>query len=256
MAKIKAIILNKEEMMKKFLVLVSALMALASSALMAEKASTTLPLIAAPMAVDGSVAKWKSAGIAPVVINKMSQVAIGGPYWLNQSAVVYVAFSTKGINMTAVVKSPKGLKNNKTDGNIYDGNAVEIFMGFDNSDPSRELYTETDYQVGFSTGEYSKANKKYTVKPSVWCFNLQKPVEGAKIKTIPAEGGYIIDAFIPADFFPGYDARDGGEIGFDIGIDDIGDKGVARKVQMTWSGDKDGWKIPKGWGKAVIKKAK
>ena len=245
--------------MKKFMVFVLALMVLASAAVMAEKASTTLTLLPAPLAVDGSVAKWKSAGIAPIVINKASQVAIGGPYWLKadvQSAQVYVAISAKGINLTAVVKSPKGLKNNKADGNIYDGNAVEIFMGFDNSDPGRELYTETDYQVGFSTGEYSKANKKYSVKPSVWCFNLQKPVEGAKIITKPAEGGYIIDAFIPADFFPGYDARDGGEIGFDIGIDDIGDKGVARKIQLTWSGDKDGWKIPKGWGKAVIKKAK
>ncbi len=245
--------------MKKFMVFVLALLVLASAAVMAEKASTTLTLLAAPMAVDGSVSKWKSAGIAPIVINKMSQVAIGGPYWMHadvQSAQVYVAFSAKGVNLTAVVKSPKGLKNKNADGNIYDGNAVEIFMGFDNSDPGRELYTETDYQVGFSTGDYSKANKKYTVKPSVWCFNLQKPVEGAKIITKPAEGGYIIDAFIPADFFPGYDARDGGEIGFDIGIDDIGDKGVARKVQLTWSGDKDGWKIPKGWGKAIIKKAK
>jgi hypothetical protein len=37
-----------------------------------------------------------------------------------------------------------------------------------------------------------------------------------------------------------------------VGIDDVG-KGMLRQVQMTWTGDKDGWQFPKGWGKAVIK---
>jgi hypothetical protein len=244
-------------MMKKFLVFVLALMVLASAAILAEKPSTTIALINAPMKVDGSAAKWKKAGIAPIAIDRASQVAIGNIYWLKaekESALIYVAFSPKGINLTAVVKSPKGLKNNNVDGNIYNGNGIELFIGFDNSDPSRQLYTETDYQIGFSTGDYSKANGKYETKPSIWCYNLQKPVEGAKIVTKAEKGGYILDAFVPAEFLPGYDVRDGAEIGFDVGVDEVGDKGMLRKIQMTWSGDKDGWKVPSGWGKATIKK--
>jgi hypothetical protein len=244
-------------MMKKFLAFVSVLMVLVSAAAMAERASTTIRLLASPMKVDGSIAKWKSAGIAPIAIDKASQVAIGNIYWLKaqkESALIYVAFSPKGINLTAVVKSPKGLKNNNVDGNIYNGNGVELFVGFDDSDPSRQLYTETDYQVGFSTGDYLKAKRKYETKPSIWCYNLQKPVEGGKIVTKEEKGGYILDAFVPADFLPGYDVRDGAEIGFDIGVDDVGDRGLLRKIQMTWSGDKDGWKVPSGWGKATIKK--
>ncbi len=242
--------------MKKAIVFVSVLAVLFSVSVFAAKPSATLPVITGAMTVDGSLADWKACGIKPILINTKDQVAIGVPYWLGaekQSAEVYVAFSGTTLYMAAKVTSPKGLKNNKTDGNIYDGNGIELFIGFDNSDPGREMYTETDYQFGFSTGDYSKANKKYAVKPSVFCFNLAKTVAGAKIVTKPVEGGYIIEASIPAAFLAGWDAKDGGEIGFDIGVDDIGEKGLGRKIQMTWSGDKDGYKNPKGWGKAVLK---
>jgi hypothetical protein len=242
--------------MKKAAIFTMAAVLLASVLVYAEKATTVLPVITKAMTIDGSLADWKACGIKPIMINTAKQVAIGVPYWSGaekQSGEVYVAFTKDTMFMAAKIMSPKGLKNNKTDGNIYDGNAVEIFLGFDNSDPGREMYTETDYQIGFATGDYSKANKKYAVKPSVWCFNMQKTVEGAKIVTKPAEGGYIIEASIPAAFFSGWDIKDGMEMSFDIGIDDIGEKGLGRKVQMTWSGDKDGWKIPKGWGKANLK---
>lgn len=242
--------------MRKAVALAAALAVLFSVPAFAAKPVVSLPVITGEMAIDGSLADWKACGIKPVSINTKAQVAIGGLNWLGaekQSGEVYVAFSAKAVYLAAKVMSVKGLKNNKADGNIYDGNAIELFVGFDNSDPGREMYTETDYQIGFATGEYSKANKKYSVKPSVWCFNMTKAVEGAKIVSKPVEGGYIIEASVPASFLAGYDVKDGGEISFDIGIDDIGEKGVARKVQMTWSGDKDGWKIPKGWGKATLK---
>jgi hypothetical protein len=242
--------------MKKAAAIASVLAVLFSVSAFAGKPSVQIPFITGAMTIDGSLADWKACGIKPIAIDTKAQVAIGVPYWLGaekQSAEVYVAFSSTTLYVAAKVMSVKGLKNNKTDGNIYDGNAIELFIGFDNSDPGRELYTETDYQFGFSTGDYSKANKKYAVKPSVYCFNMTKPVAGAKIVSKPIEGGYIIEASIPASFLAGWDVKDGGEIGFDIGIDDIGDKGLARKVQMTWTGDKDGYKIPKGWGKASFK---
>ena len=242
--------------MKKVIVSALVLSVLFSVCVFAEKPATSLPVITGAMTIDGSLADWKACGIKPVAINTKAQVAIGVPYWLGaekQSGEVYVAFSETTLYMAAKINSVKGLKNNKTDGNIYDGNAIELFLGFDNSDPGRELYTETDYQIGFATGDYSKANKKFTIKPSVWAFNLQKAVDGAKIVSKPVEGGYIIEASVPAAFLAGYDVRDGAEISFDVGIDDIGEKGLGRKVQMTWSGDKDGWKNPKGWGKANLK---
>ena len=242
--------------MKKTIALVTVLAVMFSALAFAEKATTSLPLITGAMTIDGSLADWQACGIKPVTINTPAQVAIGVPYWLGaekQSGEVYVAFSETTLYIAAKVKSVKGLKNVNTEGKIYDGNGVELFIGFDNSDPSREMYTETDYQLGFSTGDYSKANKKFAVQPSVRAFNLNKQVDGAVIVAKPVEGGYIIEASVPAAFLAGYDVKNGGDISFDIGIDDIGDKGLVRKVQMTWSGDKDGWKNPKGWGKANIK---
>ncbi len=242
--------------MKKALVLVLALVVMSFSVLLAEKPTAALSVISGAMTVDGSTADWKACGIKPLTINTKAQVAIGGPYWTGaatESAEVYVAFTAEALYLAAEVKSPKGIKNKNAEGKIYDGNCVEVFIGFDNSDPSRELYTETDYQIGFSTGEYSKANKKFTVKPSVFCFNMQKPVDGAKIVVKPATGGYVLEAMVPAEFLSGWDVREGMDLGFDIGIDDVGEKGVGRKIQMTWSGDKDGWKNPKGWGKASLK---
>jgi hypothetical protein len=242
--------------MKKTLVLVLVLAILSAVALYAEKPSATVALIKSGITADGSLADWKALGIAPLVINKKSQVAVGPLKWENQSANVYVAVSGDTLYIAAEVTNPKGPVNKNVDGKIYDGDCVELFIGFDNSDPSRELYTETDYQVGFSSGDYSKANRKFKVKPMVYCFNTQKPVTDAKIVVKATATGYIMEAAVPGSFFSGWDVRDGMDIGFDIGLDDIGSKGAVRKIQMTWSGDPDGWKNPKGWGKASIKAKK
>ncbi|MCE5299399.1 MAG: hypothetical protein LLG37_00795 [Spirochaetia bacterium] len=242
--------------MKKTAVLALALAVVFAVSAFAEKPTATLPLLTGTITVDGSIADWTACGLSPLAIDKKAQVAIGGLNWLGaqkQSSKVYVAFTEDAVYIAAVVKAPKSAKNSKEGKNIYDGNAVELFVGFDNSDPQREIYTESDYQIGFSTGDYSKANKKFSIKPQIYCFNLDKPVEGGKIVVKPATDGYTLEAMVPASALDGWDIRDGAEIGFDIGIDDIGDKGVVRKIQMTWSGDKDGWKNPKGWGKAVLK---
>jgi hypothetical protein len=233
--------------------LVLVLAVLSVAALYAEKPAATIALIKSGITVDGSLADWKAAGIQPLNISKKTQVAVGVPYWENQSANVYVAFSADTVYLAAEVTNPKGAFNKNVDAKIYDGNCVELFLGFDNSDPGRELYTETDYQIGFSTGDYSKATKKFKTKPMAYCFNTLKPITDAKIVVKPTATGYILEASAPGSFFSGWDVRNGMDIGFDIGLDDVGAKGAVRKIQMTWSGDKDGWKNPKGWGKANIK---
>ncbi len=222
----------------------------------AEKPVTTLCKISTAMTIDGSLDDWTAAGIKPIEINKPEQVAIGKPYWLGaekQSGKIYIAFSDNTLYFAAEIKSPQGIKNKQELGKIYDGNSIEIFLGFNNSDPEREMYTESDYQIGISPGYFLKSENKWKVKPSVYCYNLNTPIKDAKVKVKPVKGGYIIETAIPSSAFAGWAVDDGTEIGFDIGIDDAGDKGFSRKVQLTWSGDKDGWKNPKGWGIANIK---
>ncbi|HGJ67550.1 TPA: hypothetical protein ENS27_19490 [bacterium] len=222
-----------------------------------KKPVTTIYKIKGGITVDGKLDDWKKLGLEPVaVLDKKENVAIGKPYWLGaekQSGKVYIAFTEDKLYVLADVNAPKGLANKHIGREIYQGNTIEIFLGFDNSQPDRAMYAETDYQIGISVGQYSKSEGKWKVKPSAFGFNLEKPITDAVIKAVARPGGYIVEAEIPGSFFTGWDVSDGLEIGFDVGIDDVGDKGLVRKIQLTWTGDADGWKNPQGWGKAIIK---
>lgn len=245
--------------MKRIVLFVSVLALVFASAAFAEKPTANLSIIKSGITVDGSTADWKALGIEPLIIDKASQVAVGTPYWLGkekQSAKVYVAFAEDKIFICAEVKAPRKAMNKYTLGDIYKGNGIELFIGFNNAEPARQMYTETDYQIGISAGQYSAASKEWKVKPEAFVYNLQQPAKDAVIKVKNTETGYILEASIPASALDGFYVADGLELGFDIGIDDVGDSGMLRKVQMTWSGDKNGWENPKGWGKAVLKEKK
>jgi len=243
--------------MKKITLLFLAMIFVFNGIASAAKPVTTIYKISGGITVDGKIDDWKALGIEPTaILDKKENVAIGKPYWLGpekQSAKVYVAVTEDKLYVLADVKSPKGLANKHAGREIYQGNTIELFLGFDNSQPDREMYAETDYQIGISVGQYSKSEGKWNVRPSAFGFNLEKPIKDAVIKAVAKPGGYIVEAEIPASFFTGWDVSDGLEIGFDVGVDDVGDKGLVRKIQMTWTGDAEGWKNPKGWGKAIIK---
>jgi len=243
--------------MRKLTVFALVLLLLTAVSVYAKKPVTTLCKISGKITIDGSSADFKKLGIKPVIIDTQKQVAIGKPYWLGkekQSAKVYVAFDDEAVYLCAIVKSPKHRANKYKGGDIYKGNSIELFLGFDNSDPEREMYTETDYQVGLSTGWYSSKTKKLKNKPTAFIYTTEESITGqVKIKVKTTKTGYILEAKIPSDVFEGWDIEDGNEIGFDIGVDDVGDSGLLRKIQLTWSGDKNGWQNPKGWGIAKIK---
>lgn len=245
--------------MRKIAVMAVVLSVVFAAMLYAEKPVATIYKIAGGITVDGKMDDWKALGIEPLKIDTPEQVAIGKPYWEENgkpSAQVYVAIDDKNIYLLADVKNAKGPANKYKEGEIYQGTGVELFIGFDNSDPERQTYQETDYQIGFSTGRYSRSEGTWKDKPFAYIYNIKKPAKTAVVKCKNTKTGYILEASVPAAELSGFDAADGLELGFDIGIDEIGKKGVVRTMQLTWSGDKDGWQYPKGWGKAVIKSKK
>jgi len=246
--------------MKKLVAMAVVLTVVFAAHLYAKKASTTLYKIKGGITVDAKLDDWKALGIKPIQLNKKEQVAIGGMIWdsaeVKPSADIYVTFTDDDIYLLADVTSKQGIFNNKTEGNIYDGNSVELFVGFDNSDPNREIYSQSDYQIGISPGSISKSTGKYDPKPSIYVYNLNKQVTAGEVKSRATKKGYILEARIPADVLEGYDIVEGLEIGFDVALDDQADRGRTRKIQLTWEGDKDDWQHPKNWGQADIKAKK
>jgi len=241
--------------MKKTLVIAMAAVLVLSMAVYAEKAKTTIPIIAdGAITVDGALGEWSKAGVSPIMLDKASMVTHGKVEWLGkgkQDAKVYVAFAEEGVYFAAEVTNPKGIYNNAPGKDMWNGNAVELFIGFDNSDPSREMYTESDYQIGFSPGKIKKDGKVEN-PAEIYCFNQQVTITDGKIKAVKTKTGYIVEAFVPASFFAAWTLTKGMEIGFDISMDDV-TKGAARNVQLTWSGYVDSWKNPAGWGVAIVK---
>jgi len=226
----------------------------------ASKPKTTIKILpAGTITVDGSLDDWKKAGIKPIVLNKKEQLTHGALDWdgTSGSGEVYVAFTNDKFYMAANITSPKGMYNNNPGKDMWNGNAVEIFLGFDNSNPTREMYTESDYQIGFSPGRVLKDGTR-RVPAEIYSFNMITSItEGdekyGKIKAKATKNGYLLEAEIEADFFDAWYVQDGLDIGFDISIDDVGPKSVARQIQFTWSGYKESWKDPAGWGIAILK---
>ncbi|HPI03411.1 MAG TPA: sugar-binding protein [Candidatus Goldiibacteriota bacterium] len=239
--------------MKKIAVMAVLVLAFSAVFVYAEKPKTTLSIVSEGFTIDGSLADWSA--ITPVVLDSAKMLTHGKTEWAGkevQSGKVYVAFTQDALYVAAEVKSPKGIANNNVGKDMWNGNAVEVFVGFDNSDPEREMYTESDYQLGFNPGKINKEGKVIN-KPEVFCFNMEQSVAGSKIKAKKIKGGYILEAMVPASFFPAWNVASGNEISFDISIDDQGSKGAARKLQFTWSGYAESYKNPAGWGTAVLK---
>jgi hypothetical protein len=244
--------MKKVTVIAAIVLLVSAVFAYAA----APKQSTTISIVGKTF--DGTLAGFTAAGIKPIVLDKPAMLTAGKTEWLGvekESGVFYVAFGPDALYVTAVIKSPQGIKNPNSGKDTWNGNAAEVFIGFDNSDPSREMYTESDFQLGFNPGKISKKGKVETA-PEVYCFNQEKTITDAKITSKKTADGYIITAKIPAKFFASWNVANGQEISFDASIDEMGPKGLARKVQLTWSGYADSYKNPAGWGTATLKAAK
>jgi hypothetical protein len=178
-----------------------------------------------PDAIDGDLSDWNLEAMTPAVLDVAEQLHSGQDSWAGPedcSGEFYLLWDDENIYMAVVVKDD-ALSMNKSDGNIWNADAVEVFFATTNAIAGHDEH----YQYGFNAN-----NQRWN-----WCN-----IDGAgsiepdylQIASSVTADGYVCEASIPYGQMPSLDFSAGNIIGFHPVFDDT-DNGD-RELQMTWTG--------------------
>jgi len=178
-----------------------------------------------PDAIDGDLSDWNLEAMIPAVLDVEKQLFQGQVSWDSPedcSGEFYLLWDDVNIYMAVVVKDDT-LSMDKTGGNIWNADCVEIFFSTTNAVEGHDEH----YQYGFNFKE-----QKWN-----WCnmdgAGQTEPVYMQVASTETADG-YICEVAIPYGQMPSLDFSVGNIIGFHPVLDDT-DNGN-RELQMTWTG--------------------
>ncbi len=180
-----------------------------------------------PYAIDGDLSDWNLGAMTPAVLDTEEQLYSGQTTWddpRDSSGEFYLLWDDVNIYIAVVMKDEK-LSQNKTGGNIWNADAVEIFFSTTNAEATHT--STTHYQYGFDFEE-----QRWN-----WC-NMDtgggNEPDYLQIASSVTADGYILEASIEYGQMLSLDFSAGNTIGFHPVFDDT-DNGD-RELQMTWTG--------------------
>lgn len=205
--------------------------------------TATISDTTAAIEVDGKLDDWAST--KPVIIlDQKENVVIGANDWTGPdfaSAKIYLTYDSTNLYIAADItsKTPQFNKMNAAD--IYNGDALEVYVGTDVANPTRKSYSPTDVQFVISPGKNGEGAEVYSMTD-------QGDVPSAKVATQMTPTGYTLEASIPLSFFYKINVGPGKSLAFDVALDDIGSANKTRGIQLAWSKSDKSWQDPSGWG--------
>jgi len=178
-----------------------------------------------PDAIDGNLSDWPLKALTPAVLDAEKQINSGLTSWSGPadcSGEFYLMWDDENVYIAAVVKDDK-LSMNKTAGDIWNADCIEVFFSTTNAVTGHAEH----YQYGFN----AKAQK--------WIWDAMGGTTGfapdyLQIASVETTDGYICEASIQYAKITPLDWSAGNAIGFHAVIDDTDDGD--REIQMTWTG--------------------
>jgi len=184
-------------------------------------------------------------------LNGIDHISVGAPTWSGDkdlSGRASFSWDSQNLYFAFDINDDAPFKNNKLNGDIWSGDAIEVAISFDpDEDVKRTKYGAHDFQLGFSPG-----NGK-DIKGSIWNWKGKESPAGSRIVTKRTATGYSICASIPISALYQSAPQPGSTVGFTFAIDDA-DQSDDRETQMLYSGDHLFYKDPSVWGTATFKK--
>ena len=178
-----------------------------------------------PDAIDGDLSDWNLEAMTPAVLDTQEQLFSGQATWDNpedSSGEFYLLWDDKNIYIAVVMKDEK-LSMNKTGGDIWNADCVEIFFSTTNAVAGHDEH----YQYGFNAND-----QRWN-----WCNmdgNGSREPDYLQIASSVTADGYLLEASIEYGQMLSLDFSAGNTIGFHPVFDDT-DNGD-RELQMTWTG--------------------
>jgi hypothetical protein len=185
--------------------------------------TVSAPRLTGRFVLDAVREEWP--GVPASIIGKEDLVA--GASAEGFDATFHAAWDDDNLYIFANVSDPTPMNNNHKGENIWSGDGVEIFVGYDHIDEGGAL-KYSDRQVLLRAAEPFDEGASHISGGLV-----TKPVQ-LMVRPFVNGLGYSLEAAIPfADL--GFTPREGQTILFDIAIDDSSD-GVHRSRQSVWNG--------------------
>ncbi len=178
-----------------------------------------------PDAIDGDLSDWNLEAMTPAVLDVVEQLFSGQTAWTGPedcSGQFYLMWDDQNIYIAVVAKDEK-LSMNKTGGNIWNADCVEVFFATTNAVAGHAEH----YQYGFNA-----QNQKWN-----WDNmdgNGNREPDYLQIASSATADGYICEVAIPYGQMMSLDFSAGNAIGFHAVFDDTDDGD--RELQMTWTG--------------------
>lgn len=213
-----------------------------------KKKTIDIHSLKSPRQITASLEGWSDRNF--VKIQGLDSVSSGGINWTGDndlSARAQFAWDSHYFYCVFDITDDMPLNNKHTNGDIWNGDGVELCLSIDpDADKNRTSFTETDFQIGFGSGDY------INIKPSIWIFGKNKSPKDAEIKVKPTKKGYVLEVKLAWKELGYFVPKKGQKIGFTFAIDDA-DKDGNRESQILFSGDYLFYKDPSVWGEAVFK---
>lgn len=160
------------------------------------------------------------------------------------SAEMRLAWDQENLYIFAHMTDSTPMMNNKTGRNIWNGDALELFVGPDNVDQGGSIQVK-DTQL-ILCGSMENGLLYY------WYNNVAEQTPVKMAVKLDADGkGYTIEAAIPLAGLKIINPQTGNKIRFDIGFDDGGAL-YKRERQFLWNGEDGNNQSREKWGLAVF----
>jgi hypothetical protein len=200
-------------------------------------ASSRANILASRIARDASgKLDWSSA----------PKVAVAGKNGLG--GAVSFGWDAERLYVKAEIACKFPLTNAQKDDGIWNGDCLELCLSTDpKADPARLRFGATDWQLGFAPND---AAKSLPARSWEWS-KLRSQVPGAETSSLPADGGYALEASFPWQSLKGFKAEAGMVLGFDFAVDDAGAAGT-RSFQWIWNGSNQFYNSPAQWGTLTL----
>ena len=180
-----------------------------------------------PSTIDGDLSDWNLEAMTPAFVDVEGQLNSGQASWDGPddlSAEFYMLWDDEKIYMAVIVKDDT-LSQNKTGGDIWNADCVEIFFATTDASATHAAPFQ-HYQYGFD----------FTGQGWNWC-NMdsagQSAIDYLEVAAVETADGYICEASIEYGRMSALDFSVGNIIGFHPVLDDT--DAADREIQMTWT---------------------
>ncbi|MBN2534881.1 MAG: glycoside hydrolase family 9 protein [Spirochaetales bacterium] len=194
----------------------------------------------AKITIDGKFNDWPLT--LPFILDADTQIKRGKRSAYNDIwGIIHCFFDKTNFYIFIETNDKNPLRNKKIGTDIWNGDCIEGYVGF--REEEAVSYGEGDFQYGIALSPSEQ---------QTWIWSgINTPMSGTEQVVLKNDTGCTAEIRIPLKNFKLDSISPDNPFWIDFAINNS-DDGIARRNQIVWNGDGEGWSDPSVWRKADI----